>query len=126
MRSFRLPDLLWLEPIAKKYGEWESMIEALHRARSVMVEPKHSIVCLHDDEHGLCFSALSDEKGVKDFIRMVEDVVLLCDDEGVGFHGHYEPGTWQAKVAEKMGLKRENDMYVFRPRIGGRDVLRRG
>jgi hypothetical protein len=126
MRGFRLPDLIWLEPIAKAYGEWEPMINAIAHAQATMVEQKHCIVCLHEDQHGLCLSALTDPKGIKKFLQMVEDIVMTCNDNRVPFHGHYKPGTWQAKVALKMGLKYENDMYVFRPTIRMEtDVLRR-
>jgi hypothetical protein len=117
MRGFRLPDLIWLEPIAKEYGEWEAMIHTIYKARVAMVEPEHAIVCMHDDAHGLCLSGCSDRKGVKKFLHMLEDVKLRCNDDRVTFHGHWKPGTWQARFALKMGLQYENEMYVFHPTI---------
>jgi len=115
MRPFRMSDLVWLEPIAKEYCEWEPMLKALERAEGVYVDPPGSIVALHRDPHGLCLSACSSKAGIKGFVKMVEDIVYELDTKNIKFHGHYPDDSWQAKLALKMGLQKENGMYVFYP-----------
>jgi len=117
VRNFKFQDLLWLEPIAKKYGEWEPMLTALENKVASMVDPGHSIIVLHNDAHGVCFSAVTDEQGIKGFIKMVRTVVRLCYEEGMTFHGHYEQGSWQARVAVGQGLLWDGAMYVFTPYV---------
>ena len=104
LRPYLTTDLLWLEDIARKYNEWPGLLNALtHGVAAYVIEP-YAIGVVFWDEHGLRLGAMTDANGMKAMIKVCRMMVAGARATETDLHGHWEAGSWQAKLAERYGF----------------------
>lgn len=104
MRPFKISDLIWLEPLARRYGEWEGLLRSLDRKFIAMVEEPVALAAIYRDDHGMAIAGLAGAEGMKPLIRMCRAAVKQATDTGVPLHGHWAEGTWQARLAGQLNV----------------------
>ena len=116
-------DLLWIEPIAKRFGEWEETLADLDRSQVAMVIPERALVYVYNDEHGLGIAGNTDEAGILHMARLFKYMRAWCDQWDNVVHLHFnERQKWQRALAVGFGCKEANGMFIYSPRGGGGDV----
>lgn len=111
MRAFRATDLLWLEPIARKFNEWPDLLWGIERAVVAVVEEPYAIGVLYLDSHGVGMAGVTGEEGIKPFIKI--SLYLKADAEvnGMALHAHWEEGSWQERLGLRHGFVRNGEGY---------------
>jgi len=108
IRAFQTEDLAWLEPIARKHGEWEAVQRFLKQPKifrlvgAWVIAPK-AIVASYKDDHGYVGMGLCDKDGIKELFKLSRKMTELFNNNGVDLHTHVTKGTWQYKLFEKLG-----------------------
>lgn len=113
MRQFALTDLIWLEPIAKQYDQWEPLLWMLDRINwsYVWVQEPHCLICVYLDDGKRWIVALTSHAGVKHMIRMGAKVVEACRLP-LYAQTHIKPGTWRGRILERLGFTYDGEVYV--------------
>ena len=124
IRPFLSSDIVWIKPIAMKYGEWEAIRDGLMGRDNYIVlctwviEGKALVALFEDiDDHektivcGLC-----DSNGIKELFELGHFIVKLAR----GFsHVLYSPkldaGSWQEKFFKKMGFVESGPGHFILP-----------
>ena len=104
IRPYLTADLEWIEPIAKRYGEWSSLLKALTFGLVGIVEEPYAMAALYQDMHGVALAGLAEEDGIKPLIRLVITLKNQAAEKGIALHGHWKPGSWQERLAVKHGF----------------------
>lgn len=120
IRLGKFSDLIWIEPIAKEYGEWELILTNMDSCfASFVIEGKALVYFYADPHYGTVVAGCTNRDGMREFIRLMKYAktlvdeykpphVYLCFDEtNIG---------WQEKLAVKMGCVKEGGgMYKYTP-----------
>ena len=104
MRPYLHTDLLWIEPIAKKYGEWPQLLHTLTYGLIGIVEEPYAIMMVYLDEHGIAVAGLADKEGMRPLIKLSRFIAEMAQKKDMELHGHWEKGSWQEKLAIKNGF----------------------
>ena len=104
IRPYLTTDLLWIKPIADHYNEWASLLQALTRGVAAYVIEPDAIMIIFYDEHGLRIAGLADKSGIKSLVKLSRMMVGGARATETELHGHWEPESWQAKLAERFGF----------------------
>jgi hypothetical protein len=112
IKPYSPSDLIWLKPIAKKYNELAEMQAALAVAECAMVCGEEAVMAIYPDAHGKCLAGLTDK--AKAMLPIVPQILRWADDRAIRLHGHWTPGSWQAKLALQNGFYFDVGTY-YRP-----------
>ena len=105
IRSYQVKDLTWVEPIAKKYGEWESAktILASDQLISAWVIPPKAITAVYRDDHGYVGVGLCGKDGIKELFKLGHKMTRAMTDNGRDLHTHVDKDAWQYQMFLKLG-----------------------
>ena len=105
IRQYHADDLAWIEPIARKYGEWEAAKEILTPSRlvSALVIESKAIVAVYRDEHGFVGVGLCDRQGIKELFVLGRKLTRIMNGTGVDVHTHVDKDSWQYRFFLKLG-----------------------
>ena len=107
-REFEISDLRWIEPIARKYGEWDGFVHTLIRNEivSMRVIPGKCVAAIIKNENGRFYGCgLSDRDGIKQLIRLGRMMAGAAGRAGMKLHRN-ETGGWQNKLLDQLGLEK--------------------
>ncbi|KKL08830.1 hypothetical protein LCGC14_2571930 [marine sediment metagenome] len=105
IRAYQANDLTWVEPIAKKYGEWEHArtILASNRLTGAWVIERKAITAVYKDEHGHVGVGLCNKDGIKELFKLARKMTTAMTDAGEDVHTHVDKDTWQYRMFLKLG-----------------------
>ena len=105
IRTYQADDLAWIEPIARKYGEWEAVKDVLTTTKlvSALVVESKAIVAVYRDEHGFVGVGLCDRHGIKELFVLGRKLTRIMNGTGVDVHTHVAEGTWQYQMFLRLG-----------------------
>ena len=93
IRAYEAKDLAWIEPIARKYEEWEAVQAYLKQPEvhkligAWVIEPK-AVVASYKDEHGHIAMGLCGKDGIKELFKLGRKLTMLGNNNGITLHTH--------------------------------------
>lgn len=110
IRPLEHHDLVWLRPIAEKWGSWQD-VEAIANdpdgygvVTALVVAPFAVGVMFHDD-HGVVLEGLCDDGGLKRLIRLGDMMCQMADSTGIDLHNHkWGEKEWYNRVLSRWGF----------------------
>jgi len=105
IRAYTSEDLKWLEPIAKKYDEWDAVLAILTSSAliSAWVVESKAITAVYKDQHGYVGVGLTGREGIKDLFKLARKMTTSFNNQGIDIHTHVDKDTWQYKLFLKLG-----------------------
>ncbi len=105
IRHYWAKDLAWVEPIARKYGEWEATksILASHQLIGAWVIDRKAITAVYRDDHGYVGVGLCDKDGIKELFKLGHKMTRAMIDNGQDVHTHVDKAAWQYRMFLKLG-----------------------
>lgn len=111
IRPFEKRDLVWLRPMAEKYGSWDDC-QAIAKDPDgygliiAMVVAPYCVGIICHDQHGPVLEGLCEDYGIKQLIRLGDFIVRLADDAGIDLHNHkWNEKRWYQKVLTRWGFE---------------------
>ena len=114
IRKYLQEDRSWIEPIARKYDEWDMTDNILLNPElfgvvGIWVIPEKAIIGIYQDEHGYVGAGLCDESGIRQLIKLGRFVMDLVKEIKLDLHTHVEKNSWQYRFFEQLGFVPEED-----------------
>jgi hypothetical protein len=114
IREFVPADLEWLRPVATEYREWESLLYLFPKFIKAFVIEPYAIFACFEDPHGFCVAGVTGPQGIRAMIRLSKKMAEWVDGNGLTVHGHWQPGTWQSKLAHYLDCIEIADSFYER------------
>jgi len=129
IRPFVVNDLIWLKPIALKFGEWEDIRDAVFNrtkeriALSIWVVEGKAMVALFEEvnQPGKTFvCGLTDKRGMKELFTLGRWICRVSMGFGLTLHSpELDEGSWQIRFFEKMGFQSTDGLNFVLPAVEG-------
>ena len=105
IRDYQESDLVWIKPLAEKFGEWEAVQQILGGPYewAMVIEPL-AIVCLVKDSCGCLGVGLADREGMKALHELALKAWQVAEERNIPVHTHVAPGTWQYEFFKRLGF----------------------
>jgi hypothetical protein len=112
IRKLEKNDLVWLKPIAEKYGSWRD-VKAIAEdpdnfgggVVAAMVSVPYAFGVMVHDDHGIVLEGLCDTYGIKHLIRWGDVMCQMADSAGIDLHNHkYNEKPWYRGVLTRWGF----------------------
>ena len=105
IRDFTKADLVWIKPLAEKFGEWEAVQTVLSNPyEDCWVSEPLALGCVYQDPCGYCLVGLTDREGVKALFKMAVEYLKVAREKGIILHTHVAPESWQYEFFERLGM----------------------
>jgi len=112
IRPFEKRDLVWLRPMAEKWGDFnecKAMADDPDKfgLLTALVVAPYTIGVIFYDTHGTVLEGLCDDYGIKQFIRLGDYMVKVADEAGIDLHNHkWGQKPWYSRVLTRLGFEK--------------------
>jgi len=108
IRKMEKSDLVWLKPIAEKYNAWgrvKGMMTDDSIVSAMTVAP-YALGVIWHDVHGAVLQGLCDDYGIKQLIRLGDEMCKMADFAEIDLHTHnFNELPWHPRVYTRFGFE---------------------
>jgi len=110
IRPFEKHDLVWIKPMAQKYGSWDDIQKAANDPDkfgviTALVVVPYCLGYIYLDEHGMVLEGLCDKYSVRELIRGAQFLCKVADEQKWDLHNHKGQKPWEKWALEKLGFE---------------------
>lgn len=111
VRALEKSDLVWLRPIAEKYGSWQDVKAIVAQPDdygliAAMVIAPYAVGAMFYDDHGVVLEGLCDTYGIKQLIRLGDAMCKMADHAGIDLHNHkWHEKSWYKGILARWGFE---------------------